>query len=65
MLGIATYGTQGLLIQHNCAGTFGSSGAPILARGPDGRWAVLGVQSKAALGQRFGVAVPAFALPAP
>lgn len=64
-LGLAQYGPQGLLIQHNCAGTFGSSGAPILALEPDGRWVVIGVQAKAALGQRFGVAVPAFTLPAP
>lgn len=65
VIGTATYGAQGMVIQHNCAGTFGSSGAPILARGADGRWAILGVQAKAALGQRFGVAVPAFALPLP
>lgn len=64
-LGIATYGAQGLLIQHNCAGTFGSSGAPILTLDADGRWAIIGVQAKAALGARFGVAVPAFALPTP
>lgn len=65
VLGVATYGAQGLMIQHDCAGTFGSSGAPILARGADGRWAILGIQAKAALGARFGIAVPAFALPLP
>lgn len=64
-LGVATYGTQGLLIQHDCAGTFGSSGAPVLTLDQDGHWAIIGVQAKAALGQRFGVAVPAFALPSP
>lgn len=64
-IGLATYGAQGLLIQHSCAGTFGSSGAPILTLARDGRWAILGVQAKAALGARFGVAVPAFSLPAP
>ncbi|HYF09295.1 MAG TPA: trypsin-like peptidase domain-containing protein [Acetobacteraceae bacterium] len=63
--GLATYGGQGLMLQHDCAGTFGSSGAPLLARGAEGRWAILGVQAKAALGQRFGVAVPALALPMP
>lgn len=65
VMGIGNYAGQGMMIQHNCAGTFGSSGAPILARGPDGQWAILGIQAKAALGQRFGVAVPAFALPLP
>lgn len=64
-LGIASYGPQGMLIQHSCAGTFGSSGAPILTLDNDRHWVVIGVQAKAALGQRFGVAVPAFALPAP
>lgn len=63
--GLATYGAQGLMMQHGCAGTFGSSGAPLLTRLDDGRWMVVGMQVKAALGARFGVAVPALALPAP
>ncbi|MBR0648292.1 trypsin-like serine protease [Roseomonas terrae] len=61
---VATFGTQGILVGHNCAGTVGSSGAPILVRAPGG-YAVAGVQVKAALGQPLGVAVPAFTIPAP
>jgi len=58
-----TFGPQGMLVGHNCAGTLGSSGAPLLARGQDGGFVVVGVQAKAALGRALGVAVPAFAIP--
>jgi protease YdgD len=37
----------GTLLLHDCAGTHGASGAPVLAQGPDGRWAVAGVTSGA------------------
>jgi len=60
---MATFGVQGMLIGHNCAGTLGSSGAPLLARTEDGGFVVIGVQAKAALGRPLGVAVPAFAIP--
>lgn len=53
------------LLVHDCAGTRGASGAPLLARGPDGRWAVAGVASSAAAEMALGEAVPAAALPAP
>jgi protease YdgD len=61
---VGTFGAQGILVGHNCAGTVGSSGAPILVPAAGG-YAVAGVQVKAALGQPLGVAVPAFTIPAP
>ncbi|MBW6398117.1 trypsin-like serine protease [Roseomonas sp. HJA6] len=61
---VATFGAQGILVGHNCAGTTGSSGAPILVPVRDG-YAVAAVQVKAALGQPLGVGVPAFTIPAP
>jgi protease YdgD len=50
------------MLMHDCAGTRGSSGAPLLARGPDGRWAVAGVASSAAPNLAMGAAVPAAAV---
>jgi protease YdgD len=61
---VSTFGDQGILVGHNCAGTVGSSGAPILVSAAGG-YVVAGVQVKAALGQALGVAVPAFAIPVP
>lgn len=61
---VATFGTQGILVGHNCAGTMGSSGAPILVA-VRGGYAVAAVQVKAALGQALGVGVPAFTIPTP
>ncbi len=46
-------------LAHGCAGTRGASGAPVLARGPGGGWAVAGVQSAVARDAAFGLAVPA------
>lgn len=61
---VGTFGPQGILVGHNCAGTVGSSGAPLLVPAPGG-YAIAGVQVKAALGRPLGVAVPAFTIPAP
>ncbi|MBR0660072.1 trypsin-like serine peptidase [Neoroseomonas oryzicola] len=58
-----TFGSQGVMVGHNCAGTSGSSGAPLIARGEDGSYVVVGIQTKAALGRPLGVAVPAFTIP--
>ncbi len=46
------------LIAHACAATSGTSGAPVLVRGPDG-WAVAGVNVAAVIGDVGGLAVPA------
>jgi protease YdgD len=56
------------LLVHDCAGTRGASGAPLLARGRDGRWGVAGVASTIASvaggGTPRGHAVPARAIDA-
>jgi protease YdgD len=51
-------GGDGLLL-HDCAGTRGASGAPVLARGADGRWGIAGVAVGIASGTALGAAVPA------
>ena len=58
-------GADGLAtLAHDCAGTRGSSGAPLLAQRPDGQgWAVIGVQSGVARDIALGHAAPAGALP--
>lgn len=50
--------TQGWVLLHDCAGTYGSSGSPLLVRGPGGAWRVAGVQSRARAGGG-GTAAPA------
>ncbi len=47
------------LLVHDCAATHGSSGAPLLTRGTDGIWRVLGVQVAGSPGVLGGLAVPA------
>ena len=62
--GWAQDGTGRALLAHDCAGTFGTSGAPLLQRDGDGRWRAVGVQvaSQPARGQSY--AVPAAAIAA-
>jgi protease YdgD len=62
VLVMGTFGEQGMMVGHNCAGTMGSSGAPLIAQ-EGGGYVVVGVQAKAALGRAQGVAVPAFMIP--
>jgi protease YdgD len=50
------------LLVHDCAGTRGTSGAPLLVRGPDGAWRVAGLQVAAFTGHSGGVAVAASVL---
>jgi protease YdgD len=50
------------LLVHDCAATRGTSGAPLLARGPDGQWAVAGVAVAVAADGARGHAVPARAI---
>ena len=52
------------MLRHSCAGTRGTSGAPLLTRAPDGRWGVAGVASQAMIGGAGGFAVPAAAITA-
>ncbi|WP_342452940.1 trypsin-like serine peptidase [Pararoseomonas indoligenes] len=60
---LGTAALDGLrLIVHGCAATRGASGAPLLARRPDGGWAVAGVSVAMALDVARGIAVPARAL---
>lgn len=54
--GCRLLGVENGTIRHDCAGTRGTSGAPLLARGADGRWAAIGVQVAARVGTRGGVA---------
>ena len=49
----------GTLLLHDCAGTHGTGGAPVLAQGPGGRWAVAGVTSGGSAHGSVGVAVAA------
>ncbi len=44
---------------HDCAGTFGTSGAPVLARAADGSWRIVGLQVAAFTDRIGGVAIPA------
>ncbi|MDB5375314.1 MAG: protease [Belnapia sp.] len=52
-------GFAGGMLVHDCAGTRGVSGAPLLLRGPDGGWVVAGVASTAVIQAAMGAAVPA------
>lgn len=53
-----------VMLRHSCAGTRGVSGAPLLARAPDGGWGIVGVASRARVGVSGGDAVPAAAIDA-
>jgi protease YdgD len=64
-LGLRRIEGEGVMLAHDCAGTTGSSGGPLLLRGADGRFAIIGVQSKGILGRAGGLAVPALVIPAP
>lgn len=55
-----------VLLVHDCAGTRGVSGAPLLARRQDGRWAVAGVAVAAIHAElAMGLAVPAASIGVP
>ncbi len=51
-----TGGAPGRVV-HDCAATHGTSGAPLLARGPDGAWRIAGLQVAAFVGRAGGIAV--------
>jgi protease YdgD len=64
-LGLRRIEGEGVMLAHDCAGTTGSSGGPLLLRGADGGFAIIGVQSKGILGRAGGLAVPALVIPTP
>ncbi|MCA3367093.1 MAG: trypsin-like peptidase domain-containing protein [Roseomonas sp.] len=64
-LGLRRVEGEGVMLAHDCAGTTGSSGGPLLLRGADGAFAIIGVQSKGILGRAGGLAVPALVIPSP
>ncbi len=58
-------GREGLpTLVHDCAGTRGASGAPLLVELPGGAWGVAGVLSAVSRDMALGVAVPAGSLTA-
>ena len=57
VVGVVQLGNA-LMLRHSCAGTRGISGAPVLVRTPDRRWAVGGVASVSWVGIAGGDAVP-------
>lgn len=61
VLGGAVHDGRPLLV-HDCGGTRGTSGGPVLARGSDGAWAVAGVAVAASRARALGLAVPIAAL---
>ena len=63
LLGISARGPSGMLV-HDCAGTRGTSGGPLLTQRPDGGWAIAGVASRVAVDVARGAAVPAAAIAA-
>ncbi len=46
------------VLMHDCAGTRGTSGGPVLSRMADGAWGLVGIQVAANAGGVGGVAVP-------
>jgi protease YdgD len=64
VLGAARDANGHALIAHDCAGTRGTSGAPLLTRNANGRWMAAGVQVAARNAAAGGVAAPMTALAA-
>ncbi|MGI4748734.1 MAG: trypsin-like serine peptidase [Janthinobacterium lividum] len=64
LVGQAGDGEGRPLLVHDCEATRGTSGAPLLWRRPDGRWAAIGIQIEAASGAG-GRAVPLVGMPGP
>ena len=54
--GLQTDATGNVVIAHDCAGTRGTSGAPLLAQDADGVWQAVGVQIEARVGTVGGLA---------
>jgi len=60
--GYADGETQWPVLVHTCAGTRGTSGAPVLARDAAGVWQAVGVQATGRIDGVGGTAVPAAAV---
>ena len=60
--GYADGDTQWPVLVHTCAGTRGTSGAPVMARDAAGVWQVVGVQATGRVDGVGGTAVPAAAV---
>lgn len=56
--------TSGGMLLHDCAGTRGVSGGPVLMALPGGGWAVAGVASRASVDAAMGLAVTAASIAA-
>ncbi len=61
-LGYRAGPTGRALLVHDCAGTRGTSGGPVLVQAPDGTWRVAGVQVAGNVNDAGGSAVPAAAI---
>jgi protease YdgD len=61
-LGCAIVATPPGRLVHSCAGTHGTSGAPLLARDAAGAWTIVGLQVAAFVDHAGGIAVPASTL---
>jgi protease YdgD len=64
VIGTIPAGPGRSMLLHDCAGTRGVSGAPLLAQGPGGAWFVAGVASRANAQTAMGAAVPSAAIAA-
>ena len=53
---------DGVRLRHDCEGTHGTSGAPLLVHGADGAWRIAGLQVAAFLHAAGGIAVSAASL---
>ncbi len=58
ILAPATDGAGRPLLRHSCSATRGTSGAPLLARDPDGTWHIAGMNVAASQDGAGGIALP-------
>ncbi|WP_160936105.1 trypsin-like serine peptidase [Teichococcus coralli] len=63
LLGLVRHGAAPLFV-HDCAGTRGASGAPVLAQDAAGAWSVIGIAVAGAKGAARGLALPVSAVAA-
>jgi protease YdgD len=65
-IGLLRLATGQAMLAHDCAGTRGASGGPLLAQGADGRWGIAGIASivRAEVARGYAVPAAAVALPA-